>query len=197
MAGALRPLAFFGFVDHRKSDRTQGRRRVDPNRRRSPPSVRALVIRGVRSPASGGILPARPTAARTAPHCGAASAPARWGSRRSKMRCGLSAAVRVGALGKCGHMARRVRPLMEKCGHTSFFWCMVAFRPAADWGSTHEVCRHSKRPRRTLLGVRPSCGEWRANCPHGLWQTACRDHVHRGWDASKFRQALPGSSASP
>ena len=35
MAGALRPLAFFGFVDHRKSDRTQGRRRVDPNRRRS------------------------------------------------------------------------------------------------------------------------------------------------------------------
>src|SRR5271166_1363041 len=24
-AGALRPLAFFGFVDHRKSDRTQGR----------------------------------------------------------------------------------------------------------------------------------------------------------------------------
>ena len=28
-------------------------------------------------------------------------------------------------------MARRVRPLMEKCGHTSFFWCMVAFRLAA------------------------------------------------------------------
>jgi len=35
MAGALRPLAFFGFVDHRKSDRTQGRRRVHSNRRRS------------------------------------------------------------------------------------------------------------------------------------------------------------------
>jgi hypothetical protein len=42
------------------------------------------------------------------------------------MRCGLSAAVRIGALGKCGHMARRVRPPTEKCGHTSLFRCMVA-----------------------------------------------------------------------
>ena len=27
---------------------------------------------------------------------------------------------------------------MEKCGHTSFFWWMVAFRLAADRGSMHE-----------------------------------------------------------
>ena len=47
-----------------------------------------------------------------------------------KMRCGLSAAVRVGALAKCGHMARRVRPPTEECGHTSLFRCMVALWPA-------------------------------------------------------------------
>ena len=37
--------------------------------------------------------PAGPTAARTARRCDAGSATTRWGSRRSKMRCGLSAAV--------------------------------------------------------------------------------------------------------
>ena len=43
--------------------------------------------------------------------------------------------ARLVILGKCGHMARRVRPLMEKCGHTSLLWCMVAFRLAAHWGA--------------------------------------------------------------
>ena len=33
---------------------------------------------------------------------------------------------------------------MEKCGHTSFFWCMVAFRLAADRGSMHEFCRDQR-----------------------------------------------------
>ena len=53
-----------------------------------------------------GVPPAGPTAARTAPHGDAGSAPVRLGSRRSKMRCGLSADVRVGVLGEMwSHLA--------------------------------------------------------------------------------------------
>src|SRR5271166_6293806 len=37
---------------------------------------------------------------------------------------------------------------------------MVAFRLAADRGSTHEVCR-DERAQGALLGARPSCGKWR------------------------------------
>src|SRR5271157_3837164 len=60
------------------------------------------------------------------------------GLRRSKMRCGHSVAVRVGAIEKCGHM----RALKEACGHTFLFWRMVVLRLAAIRGSMHEVCRH-------------------------------------------------------
>ena len=89
--------------------RTRRRQHVDLNP--VVPRPRRL-SRDVPSPASGGFLPAGPIAARTAPRCDAGSAPSRWGSCRSKMRCGHSAAV--GALGKCGH--------------TSLFRCMVVRR---------------------------------------------------------------------
>ena len=46
-----------------------------------------------------GFSPAGTTAARTARRCDAGSATTGWGLRRSKMRCGLGAAVRIGALG--------------------------------------------------------------------------------------------------
>jgi len=88
---ALWRLGFFEFLGDRKSHRTPGRRRVDSNRRRSQRPRPC----DPRSPL---------TAARIAPHCGAASAPLRLGSRRSQTRCGYSLAVGVGALGKCGHM---------------------------------------------------------------------------------------------
>ena len=161
----------------RPSDRTQGRRRVDPNRRRShrprPCDPRS------RSPASGYLTGQTDgstdcaTLRRRERTRALGFAPLEnemWSQRRRSCR-------RSGEMWSHGPTGAAAD---GKCGHTSFFWCMVASRPAADWGSTHGVCRHSKRPRRTLLGARPSCGEWRANCPHGLWQTACRDHVHRG-----------------
>ena len=98
-----------GYSTPRAPMRTRGRQHVDLNP--VVPRPRRL-SRDVPSPASGGFLPAGPIAARTAPRCDAGSAPSRWGSCRSKMRCGHSAAI--GALGKCGH--------------TSLFRCMVVRR---------------------------------------------------------------------
>ena len=62
----------------------------------------------------------------------------------------------------------------RSCRRSGEMWSHGPTGAAAD-----EVCR-DERAQGALLGARPSCGEWRANCPHGLWQTACRDHVHRG-----------------
>ena len=110
--GALwRSLGFFEFLGDRKSHRP-GRRRVDSNRRRSqrprPCDPRSPLTRLRR------FLTSRTDAARIAPHCGAASAPLRLGSRRSQTRCGYSLAVGVGALTRMKMVWLRVSRSLEQ-----------------------------------------------------------------------------------
>ena len=56
--------------------------------------------------------------------------------------------------GKCGHMARRVRPPTEECGHTSLFRCMVALwlasQSLAPANGERTVFGAESRPMRTL-----------------------------------------------
>ena len=85
------------------------------------------------------------TAARTVSQCGAGSAA--WGRARRKQDV-VSAPPFVSALlGKCGHMPRRGRPLMEKCGHTPVFRCMIAL-----WLRSNPTNDEERPPR---CGFRP------------------------------------------
>ena len=87
---------------------------------------------------------------------------------------------------------------MEKCGHTSFFWCMVAFRLAADRGSMHEFVG-MREPKAHLSGlVRAAAnGELIVLTDYGKPLAVITSIEGEGAnraddsaDASKFRQAL-------
>ena len=88
--------------------------------------------------------------------------------------------------------------VMEKCGHTSFFWCMVAFRLAADRGSMHEVCRDERAQGAFSELVRAAAnGELIVLTDYGKPLAVITSIEDEGAnraddsaDASKFRQAL-------
>ncbi len=88
---------------------------------------------------------------------------------------------------------------MEKCGHTSFFWCMVAFRLAADRGSMHMKSVGMREPKAHLSGlVRAAAnGELIVLTDYGKPLAVITSIEGEGAnraddsaDASKFRQAL-------
>ena len=87
---------------------------------------------------------------------------------------------------------------MEKCGHTSFFWCMVAFRLAADRGSMHRVVgmREPKAHLSELVRAAAN-GELIVLTDYGKPLAVITsiegegaNRADNSADASKFRQAL-------
>lgn len=87
---------------------------------------------------------------------------------------------------------------MEKCGHTSFFWCMVAFRLAADRGSMHEsVGMREPKAHLSELVRAAANGELIVLTDYGKPLAVITSIEGEGAnraddsaDASKFRQAL-------
>ena len=197
MAGALRPLAFFEFVGHRKSDRTQGRRRVDSNRRRSQrprpcdPRSPLTRLRGFLTGQTDGSTDC-------ATYAGAASAPLRLGyAPCAQMRCGYSSPSCRRSGEMWSHGNREVRPLMEKCGHTSFFWCRVSI-PAGCRSGEHacESVGMSERPRCTLTRSSSSVRRMASyDGLHGMMAKRFRrdrvnvDGVRKDGDARKGRRS--------